>query len=111
MQLFFKKTKTKMNDQQYSYVIVKLQYTQYNCFYLLLSSLANRLTELLEDFQKIISVQVDENDEKTLEIVSKDFKTLQSLWNKFRQEGPGQTLAGRKVDFGTFFICLSFSFG
>ena len=53
---------------------------------------------------------MDENDEKTLEIVSKDFKTLQSLWNKFRQEGPGQTLAGRKVDFGTFFICLSFSF-
>ena len=48
---------------------------------------------------------MDENDEKTLEIVSKDFKTLQSLWNKFRQEGPGQTLAGRKVDFGTFFIC------
>ena len=68
--------------------------------------LANRLTELLEDFQKIISVQVDENDEKTLEIVSKDFKTLQTLWNKFRQEGPGQTLAGRKVDFGTFFYLL-----
>ena len=62
------------------------------------------MTELLEDFQKIISVQVDENDEKTLEIVSKDFKTLQTLWNKFRQEGPGQTLAGRKVDFGTFFL-------
>ena len=49
---------------------------------------------------------MDENDEKTLEIVSKDFKTLQSLWNKFRQEGPGQTLAGRKVDFGTFFYLL-----
>ena len=65
--------------------------------------LANRLTELLEDFQKIISVQVDKNDEKTLEIVSKDFKTLQSLWNKFRQEDPGQTLAGRRVDFGTFY--------
>ena len=64
------------------------------------------MTELLEDFQKIISVQVDENDEKTLEIVSKDFKTLQTLWNKFRQEGPGQTLAGRKVDFGTFFYLL-----
>ena len=64
------------------------------------------MTELLEDFQKIISVQVDENDEKTLEIVSKDFKTLQSLLNKFRQEGPGQTLAGRKVDFGTFFYLL-----
>ena len=64
------------------------------------------MTELLEDFQKIISVQVDENDEKTLEIVSKDVKTLQSLWNKFRQEGPGQTLAGRKVDFGTFFYLL-----
>ena len=64
------------------------------------------MPELLEDFQKIISVQVDENDEKTLEIVSKDFKTLQTLWNKFRQEGPGQTLAGRKVDFGTFFYLL-----
>ena len=49
---------------------------------------------------------MDENDEKTLEIVSKDVKTLQSLWNKFRQEGPGQTLAGRKVDFGTFFYLL-----
>lgn len=49
---------------------------------------------------------MDENDEKTLEIVSKDFKTLQTLWNKFRQEGPGQTLAGRKVDFGTFFYLL-----
>ena len=64
------------------------------------------MTELLEDFQKIISAQVDENDEKTLAVVSKDFKTLQSLWNKFRQEGPGQTLAGRKVDFGTFFYLL-----
>ena len=74
-----------------------------NCFVFFFFLLANRLTELLEDFQKIISAQVDENDEKTLAVVSKDFKTLQSLWNKFRQEGPGQTLAGRRVDFGTFF--------
>ena len=42
------------------------------CFY--------RLTQLLEDVQKVLSINIDESDEETLAKISEDFSTIQNLW-------------------------------
>jgi len=53
------------------------------------------LTQLLEDVQRVLSVKIDEEDTKTLEIISEDFKTLRKIWNKVRQRPAQETLSGR----------------
>ena len=59
------------------------------CFY--------RLTQLLEDVQKVLSINIDESDEETLAKVSEDFSTIQNLWNKVQQQSAEQTLTGRHL--------------
>merc|ERR1712037_1046198 len=61
------------------------------------------LTQLLEDVQRVLSVKIDEEDTKTLEIISEDFKTLRKIWNKVRQRPAQETLSGR------FFLRIFFS--
>ena len=53
------------------------------------------LTQLLEDVQRVLSVKIDEEDTKTLEIISEDFGTLRKIWNKVRQRPAQETLSGR----------------
>ena len=61
-----------------------------------------RLTQVLEDFQKVLSVNIDQEDEKTLEKISQDVSTLRILWQKIRKD-PTQALSGRFiVKIGTF---------
>ena len=61
-----------------------------------------RLTQVLEDFQKVLSVNIDFEDEKTLEKISQDVSTLRILWQKIRKD-PTQALSGRFiVKIGTF---------
>ena len=69
-----------------------------------------RLTRLLEDVQKVLSVNIDEEDEKTLEKISQDISTLRKIWRKVRQR-PTEALSGKKnkETFGTlcsFFLAL-----
>jgi len=59
-----------------------------------------RLTQILEDVQKVLSMNIDEDSEKTLGLVSQDFFTLRNIWNKIRQRPPSDTVAGK--NFGTF---------
>ena len=59
------------------------------CFY--------RLTQLLEDVQKVLSINIDESDEETLAKVSEDFSTIQNLWTKVQQQSAEQTLTGRHL--------------
>jgi len=66
------------------------------------SILICRLTQVLEDFQKVLSVNIDFEDEKTLEKISQDVSTLRILWQKIRKD-PTQALSGRFiVKIGTF---------
>lgn len=61
-----------------------------------------RLTQVLEDFQKVLSVNIDQEDEKTLEKISQDVSTLRLLWQKIRKD-PTQALSGRLIyKIGTF---------
>ena len=53
----------------------------------------------MEDVQKVLSINIDENDEQTLVKISEDMSTLRNLWTKVRQQNPEQTLTGREVDF------------
>ena len=64
------------------------------------------LTQLLEDVQRVLSVKIDEEDTKTLEIISEDFKTLRKIWNKVRQRPAQETLSGR-FSSGFFFQDVS----
>lgn len=73
---------------------------------LILKTIFLRLTQLLEDVQKVLSINIDENDEQTLVKISEDLSTLRNLWTKVRQQNPEQTLAGREVDF--WHLSLSF---
>ena len=59
------------------------------CFY--------RLTQLLEDVQKVLSINIDESDEETLAKISEDFSTIQNLWTKVQQQSAEQTLTGRHL--------------
>lgn len=60
------------------------------------------LTQVLEDFQKVLSVNIDQEDEKTLEKISQDVSTLRLLWQKIRKD-PTQALSGRLIyKIGTF---------
>ena len=54
-----------------------------------------RLTQLLEDVQRVLSIKIDAESEETLEIISKDFKTLRKIWNKVRQRPAVDTLSGK----------------
>ena len=56
-----------------------------------------RLTQLLEDVQKVLSINIDESDEETLAKVSEDFSTIQNLWTKVQQQSAEQTLTGRHL--------------
>jgi len=53
------------------------------------------LTQLLEDVQRVLSIKIDAESEETLEIISKDFKTLRKIWNKVRQRPAVDTLSGK----------------
>ena len=66
----------------------------------------SRLTQLLEDVQKVLSINIDENDEQTLVKISEDMSTLRNLWTKVRQQNPEQTLTGRKSWFFGTCHCL-----
>lgn len=54
---------------------------------------------MLEDTQRILSLNIDEEGEKTLEIISQDFVTLRTIWNKVRQRPPSETVSGKTDDF------------
>ena len=54
----------------------------------------SRLTQVLEDFQKVLSANIDSEDEQTLEKISQDVSTLRQLWQKIRNN-PTQALSGR----------------
>ena len=54
----------------------------------------SRLTQVLEDFQKVLTVNIDDEDEKTLEKISQDVSTLRRIWQKIRNN-PTQALSGR----------------
>ena len=56
-----------------------------------------RLTQLLEDVQKVLSINIDESDEETLAKVAEDFSTIQNLWTKVQQQSAEQTLTGRHL--------------
>ena len=60
------------------------------------------LTQLLEDVQRVLSVKIDAEDTKTLEIISDDFKTLRKIWNKVRQRPAQDTLSGMQGFFRNF---------
>ena len=49
---------------------------------------------MLEDFQKVLSVNIDEEDEKTLSKISQDFSTLRNIWRKVRLR-PTEALSGK----------------
>ncbi len=51
-----------------------------------------RLTQMLEDVQKILSSNINEEGEKTLQIIAKDFTTLKGLWDR----PPAQILSGKQ---------------
>lgn len=58
---------------------------------------SSMLTQMLEDTQRILSLNIDEEGEKTLEIISQDFVTLRTIWNKVRQRPPSETVSGKAL--------------
>ena len=70
---------------------------------ILFVSSVSRLTQVLEDFQKVLTVNIDDEDEKTLEKISQDVSTLRRVWQKIRNN-PTQALSGRT--FSLALICL-----
>lgn len=54
---------------------------------------------MLEDTQRILSLNIDEEGEKTLEIISQDFVTLRRIWNKVRQRPAAETVSGKTCFF------------
>ena len=64
---------------------------------------------MLEDVQRVLSIKIDAESEETLEIISKDFKTLRKIWNKVRQRPAVDTLSGKGFfDFPEFFFLESY---
>merc|ERR1711997_1083683 len=90
-----------MGDEQRDFT----QLTGYN---------GSTLTQLLEDVQKVLSVNIDEESSETLEIISEDFKTLRKIWNKVRRRPTQETISGKTFSgvlqnfYGIFWIFQDF---